>query len=238
MVRQILSRPIVYNALGTFLLSVGIVLGCFLVSRLIREAVDNHIARQSDYLLIASTPVFGLPPATPLPTFTPTAIPTATPLPLPAIRLSIPTIGLNVPIQEISPTPITTRAGEQRFMWKLVPFAVSHHDTSGYPTGGTNIVLAGHNNTGGAVFQHLSELSVGDQVILFTADEEFRYQVQKKFIFPYWGAEAEADAKLRRYAAPTPTERVTLVSCWPYVTNAHRIVVIAIPSFEESEHAD
>ena len=251
MVRQVLTRPRVYKALGTLLLSAGIVLGCSLSSRIIRETIDSQIAQQSNYLLIASTPVFGLPPATsvptltptpistatpaftPTPTPTPTPIPTATPLPLPAIRLSIPAIGLNTTIKETFPTTITSWTGEQNLIWEPVAFAVGHYNTSGYPTEGTNIVLAGHNNTKGAVFRRLPDLRIGDEVILYTADDEFHYQVQDKMIISYLGVEAKADAILRFYAAPKPTEMVTLISCWPYATNADRIVVIAVPSSEE-----
>lgn len=258
MVRGILNRPRVYGLVGTLLLSGGIAISAFLVCRLAREAIDKQIAQQSNYLLIASTPAFGLPPATPLPTFTPTPIPTATPqptptstltptplptptptptpLPLPAIRLSIPAIDLNTIIKETYPVQQTSWTGAQQSIWQPVAFAVGHHNTSGNPGEGRNIVLAGHNNTQGAVFRCLNELRPGDEVILFTEDSEFHYQVQKKFIIPYLGAKTEGDAKLQAYAAPTPTEIVTLISCWPYATNAHRIVVIAVPSSEEAEH--
>jgi LPXTG-site transpeptidase (sortase) family protein len=96
---------------------------------------------------------------------------------------------------------------------------------------GTNIVLVGHNNTAGAVFRRLSHVGIGDEVILFTADDEFRYKVQKNTILRFTGAEREAEAQLRFYTAPKSSERVTLVSCWPYATNAHRVVVVAFPSF-------
>lgn len=121
-------------------------------------------------------------------------------------------------------------------MWEPIAFAVGHHNTSGNPGEGRNIVLSGHNNTQGAVFRRLNELRPGNEVVLFTEDNEFHYQVQKKFIIPYLGAKAEGDTKLQSYAAPIPTEIVTLISCWPYATNAHRIVVIAVPSSEEAEH--
>ena len=38
--------------------------------------------------------------------------------------------------------------------------------------------------------------------------------------------------------AEKPTEKVTLISCWPFATNAHRIVVIAVPSPKGDGHAD
>jgi LPXTG-site transpeptidase (sortase) family protein len=213
-------------------------LGCFLSSRVARELVQNQIARRPSYLVIPNTPVFELPTATPtpvptstpLPTHTPTPTPTPTPLPMPAIRLSIPAIALSVPIEEVHPVLRTTWYGGQKLVWQVPAFRVGHYDSSGYPAEGTNIVLVGHNNTAGAVFRHLSQVDVGDEVILFTADDEFHYKVQKNTILRFPGAESEAEAQLRFYTTPKSAERVTLISCWPYATNAHRIVIVAFPS--------
>jgi sortase A len=33
-----------------------------------------------------------------------------------------------------------------------------------------------------------------------------------------------------RWIEPTEDERLTLVSCWPYETNAYRLVVVARPA--------
>jgi len=32
-----------------------------------------------------------------------------------------------------------------------------------------------------------------------------------------------------RWIAPTDDERLTLVTCWPYTNNTHRVVVVAKP---------
>jgi LPXTG-site transpeptidase (sortase) family protein len=230
MVRQLLNRSIIYRKLSTLLLSAGIILTCFLVARFAREEIEMRVAKQADYIVIAGTPMFELPPATPLPTVTP--LPTITPIPLPAIRLSIPAIGLNSSIRETYPVTIIAWTGEEQLIWQPVSFAVGHLDTSGYPGEGTNITLFGHNNTEGAVFQRLPELQSGDEVILFTEEQEFHYQVQDRNIIPYLGMEAEADAKLRSYAAPKSAEMVTMISCWPYTGNTNRIVVVAVPAGE------
>jgi sortase A len=239
MVRPISSRSLIYQLLGRLLLSSGVVLACFLGIRVTRQEVEKQIADQPNYLIMASTPVFRLPPATPLPTLTQTPVPTptatmtptptATPLPSPAIRISIPTIHLNASIKDVSPTEKISANGESRFVWEPVDFAVAHFDTSGNPGGGENIVLTGHNNMAGEVFRYLNNLNPGDEVILFNAVSEFHYQVQQKSIIPYLGVEMEGDAQLLSFAAPQPSERVTLISCWPYATNANRIVVIAVP---------
>jgi LPXTG-site transpeptidase (sortase) family protein len=225
----------IYEIMGRLLISMGIVLSLFLGIRLTREAIDNWITQQSPYLLIANTPAFEFPPATPLPTLTPTPIPTATPPPLPAIRLSIPAINLNTSINEIFPVEVSAN-GEIKFIWDTPVFVVGHYDSSGNPGGGENIVLLGHNNTQGEVFRYLDRLAVGDKLILFTEENEFHYDVQKKFIIPYLGVEEQGDAMLQSYSAPQSTEMVTVISCWPYATNSHRIVIIAIPSSGRGEY--
>ena len=251
LVRKIGSRSFAYDIFGRLLISTGVVLACFLGIRIAREAVDSQIAHQPNYLVIVSTPVFEIPPATPLPSLTPTPAATATPFPfptvtplptpiptsiptatsfsLPAIRISIPKINLNSSIQEISPTEKILSNGQQTFTWEPLAFAVAHYDTSGNPGAGTNIVLSGHNNTLGEVFRYLDRLNPGDQVILFTAENERQYQVQDKYFVPYLGDETNGNAKLLSFIAPQSSEMITIISCWPYETNANRIVIIAVP---------
>ena len=229
---------------GRLLLSAGVILVCLLSLRLVREEMDRRILPLSPYLLAVHTLQFELPAATPLPSTTPTPVPSATPLPsatpsstpsatatppsLPSIRISIPSIGLNASIAEISPTRKFIK-GEEKFTWEPLPHVVAHYDSSGHPGEGTNIVLTGHNNTLGKVFKDLDQLTPGSEIFLFTEMSEFHYQVQKKYLIPYMGVEEEGDAALQAFSAPTPSETVTLISCWPYATNSHRIVIIAVP---------
>jgi LPXTG-site transpeptidase (sortase) family protein len=211
------------------LISAGIVLGCIVGIRFLRDVVDDRVAQQAVYILIVSTPQVGLPPATALPTITPSPTPTALPPALPAIRLSIPSIDVNSSIQDITPTESFSSNGAKSFIWEPLAFAVAHFDTSGNPGEGRNIVLIGHNNMGNEVFRHLDQLHLGDLVTLFTTEKVFDYQVQKKFIIPYLGVEADGDVQLQTYTAPQGSEMVTMISCWPYLTNANRIVIIAVP---------
>lgn len=228
-------RATVFEVLGRLFFSTGVLIGGFLGLRLTREAVDGRIDQSSSTLLMASTPVFSLPAATPLPTLTSTPLPTSTPtptptpVPLPAIRISIPAIGLNSSIREIAPTVKTAADGSEIYVWEAVAYAVAHYDSSANPGQGGNIVFSGHNNYLGEVFRYLHDLVPGDEVILYTETGEFHYQVQSSQVIPYLGVEAEGDALLQSFAGPQPTEQVTLISCWPYATNANRIVVIAVP---------
>jgi LPXTG-site transpeptidase (sortase) family protein len=224
-----LTRARLYDLAGRLLISTGVVLGCLLGLRFAREGVESRIALQPRYLSIDSTQAFQLPPATPLPTFTPTPTPTATPLPLPATRLSIPAIGLNISVEETAPKLQSRVDGTSYYIWDPPAYAVGHYNSSGKPGEGRNIVFDGHNNTLGEVFRDLNKLTPGDEIILLTDTDVFYYQVQEKLIIPYVGAEEQADAAIRALTAPQSSEKVTLISCWPYATFTNRIVIIAVP---------
>ena len=51
-------------------------------------------------------------------------------------------------------------------------------------------------------------------------------------ISPYVGAEEEATKQIQALTAPQSSERVTLISCWPYATYTNRIVIVAVPLSE------
>jgi sortase A len=219
-----------YDFTGRLLISIGVVLGCLLGLRFARESLDSQIAWDSSYLRIDSTPAFGLPPATALPTLTltplPTSTPTPTPLPLPATRLSIPAIGLNTSIKESSPK----QRWDGSFIWDAPAYAAGHYTNSGNPGEGRNIVFLGHNNIYGEVFRDLNKLGPGDEIILLTDTMEFYYQVQQNIMIPYLGHEAEAIPQILALTGPQPSETVTLISCWPYSTYTSRIVIVALPT--------
>jgi sortase A len=252
---QPMTRTLATQWMGRFLYSTGVMVVLLLGLRLVREEMDRRMLMNSTYLLIPQTPVFHLPAATALPSTTPTPLPSSTPAPtasptptplptltispqpFPAIRISIPAIRLNAGISEISPTRKVV-AGKENYVWEVPSQVAGHLDTSGRPGEGTNIVLIGHNNMSGKVFRDLDKLNPGDEIILFTEASEFYYQVQKELYIPYLGMEAEGDAALQSYAAPLSTETLTLISCWPYVTNANRIVIIAIPLSKGSANGE
>lgn len=235
LVRPELSPARFYDFAGRLLISTGVVLGSLLGLRFTRESLDDQIAREPHFLSIDSTPAFQLPPATalptqtltPLPTSTPTLTPspTSTPLPLPARRMAIPAIGLNISIKENVPR----QRSNGTFVWDPPAYAAGHYDSSGNPGGGRNIVFQGHNNMAGEVFRDLNYLEPGHEIILLTDAGEFHYQVQQKIIIPYAGREAEANQEIRALTGPQASEMVTLISCWPYSTYTSRIIVIAVP---------
>ena len=179
------------------------------------------------------------PTQTPYPTYTPypTAVPTATPLRPPAkqppTRIVIPSIGVDAPIKEVGWSMIQKSDGTFASVWDTADYAVGYHKSSALPGNLGNCVLSGHNNIKGEVFRDLSEVKEGDMIYLYTPEYEYQYRVEHAFIVQEKGVSEEQRRKNAQWIAPTSDERLTLVSCWPYWSNTHRVIVVAKPVIPE-----
>jgi sortase A len=211
---------------AAIILFLGLQYGC--------EEFYRWLARQDHYLVSDRAVSFDIPPITPTLTPTPTPTPepeptpTPEPEPMPAVRIIIPKIGVNEKIVEIGLRKIGS--GENtRYVWDTAKYAVGHRNNSAHPGQPGNSVLSGHNNTHGEVFRHLDRLEPGDEIYLYTLDEEFVYVVEKKDLVLAVGTTPEDKAKHARYIARTPDKALTLTSCWPYATYTHRVYIVAKP---------
>jgi len=93
-----------------------------------------------------------------------------------------------------------------------------------------NTVLNGHHNFKGEIFRDLEDLQVGDRIMIRSGDQTFAYAVMLKLIVPERDQPLETRIANARWIQSTLDERLTLVSCWPYTTNSHRIIVVATPT--------
>lgn len=133
------------------------------------------------------------------------SIPIPTPGPEQAIRIQIPSIGVDAPIV----------MGDG---WEQLKKGVGQHVGSANPGEKNNIVLTAHNDVFGEIFRHLDKLKPGDQVILHTNQRAYTYIVAKTDIVEPTQIEV---------MAPTNGEVATLISCYPYLVDNKRIVVTA-----------
>ena len=97
------------------------------------------------------------------------------------------------------------------------------------PGHGGNTVLSAHNNTAGKIFHNLADLELGDTIQLQAGGIRYTYVVEEKYIVKEEGEPLEVRQENNRFIEPTPDERLTLLSCWPYDTNSHRVIVVARP---------
>lgn len=98
-----------------------------------------------------------------------------------------------------------------------------------------NTVLNGHHNIYGEVFRYLADLEQGSIIYLYSGDKVFSYVVAQVDILPEKYQSVEQRVDNAKWTLPSEDERITLISCWPYESNTHRVIVVAIPTELEGE---
>lgn len=115
------------------------------------------------------------------------------------------------------------------FEWDSPDANVGWVVNSALPDETGNIILYGHNNIYGKVFQNLYEVKEGQRIYLQTENKRWAYEVRYVLLLPILNVSAEQIKSYQQYLDPTADARVTIISCWPPQSNTHRVVVIAKP---------
>ena len=132
---------------------------------------------------------------------TPQPIPT--PGPGQPTRIQIPAINVDAQIV----------AGDT---WEQLKKGVGQHVGSANPGERGNLVLSAHNDVFGEIFRYLDQLKPGDEVIIYSGPQRYRYVIS--------GARVVAPTQTDVMAA-TNEPSLTLISCYPYLVDNQRIVV-------------
>jgi sortase A len=175
------------------------------------------------------------PSATPSPW--PSATPTAVALGTVPIRVKVPSIDLDAPVEPIG-WKLERIGRQEQAIWDVPDYrAAGWHRTSaplGLPG---NTVLNGHNTQNGEVFRYLYRVEVGAQIFVEGEDGEiYAFKVQEKYILREAGQPLAVRLENARYIESTPDARLTLVTCHPYGSLANRLVLIAHP--ETNQHVE
>jgi sortase A len=160
-------------------------------------------------------PVAAVPPATSEGLLTPT-------------RLVIESVGIDSKINAVG-WNVIQKDGLEYSIWEVADYAVGWHKTSALLGRSGNTVMAGHHNVNGEVFRDLVNVERGDKIVIYAGNQRFEYQVDLKTIVKEKGESAEVRRRNAQWIAPTDDERITLVTCWPYTNNTHRVIVVAKP---------
>jgi sortase A len=256
------------NTLSVILIVAGMILllaGC---STFVRQQVEGQQVRAE----LQETPVV-VPTAPPTtlasPASAPTAVvaatvvatattPAATATVAPArvaatgpeipVRIVIPDLKLDAKVVEMGWQIINTAAGPQSD-WVIPKSAAGHHINSALLNETGNVVISGHNNIEGKVFEPISlawderakitvdaitdrsESLKGRKIQLYNAaGTAFDYTITDFLRLKDSGVSQEQRLKNARFMDPTDERRLTLVTCWPPWSNTHRLVVIAKPA--------
>lgn len=144
-------------------------------------------------------------------------------------RIVIPSINLDAPIllADYKEIPFWGKTYKQ---W-TAPNAMAvgwHYDSASLGQSG-NTVLNGHHNIYGEIFRYLSEVTPGSIVYLYSGEQVFSYIVGLVDILPEKFQSVEERLDNAQWTLPSEDERITLISCWPYESNTHRVIVVAVP---------
>ncbi len=180
------------------------------------------------------TPTIGIPASPTLIGLDPVAgkviLPTETPMPIwIPDRIVIPVIKLDAPV--IAATLKKIKVQGQPYQQWVPPngFAVGQITTSAPLGVAGNTVLIGHHNEYLEVFAHLVDLQVGNQILVYSGEKMFAYVISLKMILPERDQPVAVRLKNAHWIANSIDERLTLVTCWPYDNNTHRLVIVATP---------
>jgi LPXTG-site transpeptidase (sortase) family protein len=147
------------------------------------------------------------------------------------IRIAIPAIKLKAPI--IPAETHTVKVMGKDFLQWLAPdtFAAGWHQESAKLGEIGNLVLNGHNNLYGEVFKDLDQLTPGDFIFIYSDEFLYQYQITNTMILPEKYQELDMRMQNAQWILPSQDQRLTLVSCWPYTSNSHRVIIVAKPYF-------
>ena len=133
------------------------------------------------------------------------SLPIPTSGPEQAQRVQIPAISVDAPIVQ----------GDG---WEQLKKGVGQHIGSPDPGQAGNLVLSAHNDIFGEIFRNLDQLKTGDQIVIYTNQNPYTYVVtNSQIVLP---TQVEVMASTNK-----PT--ITLISCYPYRVDNHRIVITA-----------
>lgn len=145
------------------------------------------------------------------------------------IRLVIPAIRLDAPIL-VAERQVIQLSGEEYLQWKVPEqYSAGWHENSAMLGQVGNTVLNGHNNRYGEVFAHLEDLNAGDVIRVYSEQNIYEYIIANKMILPEKYEELDIRMNNARWILPSEDERLTLISCWPFNSNTHRLVLVASP---------
>jgi sortase A len=160
---------------------------------------------------------------------TPAGTPTPVPDMPPPTHIKAPAVGIDTTIVEVS-SAVEQMEGESVYRWQVADWAAGHHDTSASPGEGGNVVLAGHDDYKGEVFRGLHDIKIGDDVFVTSPSGTFHYVVAEVHLRKERGVSLAERLGTGTFMNPMPVERLTLITCWPYGIDDHRLIVVANPA--------
>lgn len=102
--------------------------------------------------------------------------------------------------------------------WEQLKKGAGHHIGSANPGERGNCFISAHNDIFGEIFRDLDDVELQDEIIVYAGETPYRYEVKAKRII---------DPSDVSVMASTASPVLTLMTCYPYMIDTHRLVVIA-----------
>lgn len=142
-------------------------------------------------------------------------------------QLEVPTIRLTTAVVNRGWHSIIQPDGEIVNKWDEVDFAAGWHKNSALPGQRGNVVISGHSNTGGSVFRDLWQLQPGSMIYLNHNRVRYGYKIETVTIEQETFASEAQRNENAAYLQQTDDSRLTLITCWPWYSDSHRVFVVA-----------
>lgn len=148
----------------------------------------------------------------------------------PPVHLVIPSVGIDSKVVPVTWKMLPGKNGAgAKSEWQVADYAVGHHAGTANPGEVGNVVLSGHVDYRGEVFKNLKDVKKGDTVTLDTEKGQYVYIVTDLVIVKEEGVSDDQKKANAAYMNPTPDQTLTMITCWPYGIDDHRLIVIAKP---------
>jgi sortase A len=211
--RSLANRLLLIVEIAAVIGLVAVVVGSALQMRTLNQEAAEALSAPTAVPTIVSVLPGGSAPPTPapLPGIYERLVRRTTPIVVPTpsvhapVRVVIERIGVDAPIVY----------GDD---WEALKKGVGHHPGSANPGTRGNMVLSGHDDVFGEVFRFLPKLEEGDLVVVHSQDRAFEYTVVGKRV---------VEPTEVSVMAPTNEPTLTLITCYPYRVDTHRMVVFA-----------
>lgn len=144
------------------------------------------------------------------------------------IRIEIPVLGIESQVVAVG-WHTENISESHKVLWHTPGEAAGFLVSSSAPGQGGNAVFYGHHNIHGNVFRGLDKLLAGDAVRVVNSISVLEYKVESVELFPERDVSAAEKLAHLDFFASTSREQLTILTCWPFETNTHRVVVVARP---------
>jgi len=160
-----------------------------------------------------------------------TKLPESTPLPIVIPnRIIISSIELDAPIVESKKDEVVIDSKAYIQWYAPDEYAVGWQNDSATLGEIGNTVLNGHHNVHGEVLKNLEKVKEGDRILIYgTADSLYTFVVTNIMILPERDVTLDQRLDNAKWMLSTIDERITIITCWPYSSNTHRLIVVARP---------